>query len=68
MMALGANGMGCGVQDLLQDKDLGKDLSGNKILADVGPWLRDELKLACKVPVHPLPTPPPLQAVTPAHH
>mmetsp|Transcript_10529 Transcript_10529/g.31703 ORF Transcript_10529/g.31703 Transcript_10529/m.31703 type:complete len:161 (-) Transcript_10529:310-792(-) len=35
-------------QDLLQDKDLGKDLSGNKILADVGPWLRDELKLACK--------------------
>ncbi len=42
-------GAGLDVQDLLQGKDLGKDLSGNKILADVGPWLRDELRKAIKV-------------------
>lgn len=35
-------------QELLQDTKLGKDASGNTILADVGPWLRDQLKKACK--------------------
>lgn len=35
-------------QDLLQDTELGKDASGNTILADVGPWLRDQFKQACK--------------------
>jgi 6-phosphofructokinase 1 len=37
------------VQDLLKDgKDLGRDASGNAILADVGPWLRDQFRAAFK--------------------
>ena len=39
-------------QDLLADETLGKDASGNTILADVGPWLRDQFKTAFKVIVH----------------
>lgn len=36
-------------QDLLKDgKDLGRDASGNAILADVGPWLRDQFRAAFK--------------------
>lgn len=36
-------------QDLLKDgKDLGRDASGNAILADVGPWLRDQFRGAFK--------------------
>lgn len=41
-----------GLQDLLQDAELGKDASGNTILADVGPWLRDQFKQTCKVISH----------------
>lgn len=40
----------CVVKDLLKDgKDLGRDASGNAILADVGPWLRDQFRNAFKV-------------------
>jgi 6-phosphofructokinase 1 len=36
-------------QDLLQDSSkLGRDASGNAILADVGPWLRDQFRAAFK--------------------
>ena len=31
-------------QDLLQNESLGTDKSGNPILADVGPWMRDQLR------------------------
>jgi hypothetical protein len=36
-------------QDLLKGgQDLGRDASGNAILADVGPWLRDQFRGAFK--------------------
>ena len=39
-------------QELLQaDGHLGTDASGNPILKDVGPWLRESMKKVCDVPV-----------------